>query len=84
MTKRIVPCLDTTFDEQGKAVVVKGIEFENLKYAGDPVALAERYDAQGADELVFLDISASFEGRDTMISMVEQIAAHVSIPLAAG
>ncbi|HUV02661.1 MAG TPA: imidazole glycerol phosphate synthase subunit HisF [Desulfobacteria bacterium] len=84
MTKRIVPCLDTTFDEQGKAVVVKGIEFENLKYAGDPVALAEKYDAQGADELVFLDISASFEGRDTMISMVERIAAHVSIPLAVG
>ena len=84
MTKRIVPCLDTTFDEQGNAVVVKGIEFENLKYAGDPVALAERYDAQGADELVFLDISASFEGRDTMIGMVEQIAAHVSISLAVG
>jgi cyclase len=84
MTKRIVPCLDTTFDEQGKAVVVKGIEFENLKFAGDPVALAERYDAQGADELVFLDISASFEGRETMIAMVEQIAAHVSIPLAVG
>ena len=71
MTKRIIPCLDTTFDEQGKAVVVKGIEFENLKYAGDPVELAKRYDAQGADELVFLDISASHEGRDTMISMVE-------------
>ena len=58
MTKRIIPCLDTTFDEQGKAVVVKGIEFENLKYAGDPVELAKRYDAQGADELVFLDISS--------------------------
>ena len=84
MTKRIIPCLDTTFDEQGGAVVVKGIEFENLKYAGDPVELAKRYDAQGADELVFLDISASYEGRDTMISMVKRIAEHVSIPLAVG
>jgi len=84
MTKRIIPCLDTTLDEQGRAVVVKGIEFENLKYAGDPVELAMRYDAQGADELVFLDISASSEGRDTMISVVEKIAEHVSIPLSVG
>lgn len=84
MTKRIIPCLDTTLDEQGRAVVVKGIEFENLKYAGDPVELAKNYDAQGADELVFLDISASYEGRETMISMVEQIADNVSIPLAVG
>jgi cyclase len=84
MTKRIIPCLDTTLDAQGRAVVVKGIEFENLKYAGDPVAFAERYDAQGADELVFLDISASYERRATMISMVEKIAQHVSIPLAVG
>jgi len=84
MTKRIIPCLDTTLDAQGRAVVVKGIEFEHLKYAGDPVVLAERYDAQGADELVFLDISASYERRDTMISMVEKIVQHVSIPLAVG
>ena len=84
MTKRIIPCLDTTLDEQGNAVVVKGIEFENLKYAGDPVTLAQRYDTQGADELVFLDISASYEGRETMITMVEQIAQHVNIPLTVG
>ncbi len=84
MTKRIIPCLDTTLDEQGRAVVVKGIEFENLKYAGDPVELAMRYDAEGADELVFLDISASYEGRDTMISVVEKIAKQVSIPLCVG
>ena len=84
MAKRIIPCLDTTLDEQGKAVVVKGIEFEQLKYAGDPVELAERYDAQGADELVFLDISASYEGRDTMVSMVKKIAEQVSIPLCVG
>jgi cyclase len=84
MTKRIIPCLDTTLDEQGRAVVVKGIEFENLKYAGDPVELAKRYDAQGADELVFLDISASYERRDTMTSIVERIAEHVSIPLSVG
>ena len=72
------------FDEHGRAVVVKGIEFENLKYAGDPVELAMRYDAQGADELVFLDISASYERRDTMTSFVEKIAEHVSIPLSVG
>jgi cyclase len=84
MTKRIIPCLDTTLDEQGRAVVVKGIEFENLKYAGDPVELAKRYDAQGADELVFLDISASYERRDTMTSVVERIAEQVSIPLSVG
>ena len=84
MTKRIIPCLDTTLDEQGKAVVVKGIEFEKLRYAGDPVELAKRYDAQGADELVFLDISASHEGRDTMVTMVKKIAEQVSIPLCVG
>jgi cyclase len=84
MTKRIIPCLDTTLDEHGRAVVVKGIEFENLKYAGDPVELAKRYDAQGADELVFLDISASSERRDTMTSVVEKIAEQVSIPLSVG
>jgi len=84
MTKRIIPCLDTTFDEHGKAVVVKGIEFEQLKYAGDPVELAKRYDAQGADELVFLDISASVDRRATMVSMVKKIAEQVSIPLCVG
>ncbi|MDI6885377.1 MAG: imidazole glycerol phosphate synthase subunit HisF [archaeon] len=84
MTKRIIPCLDTTLDEQGRAVVVKGIEFENLRYAGDPVELAMRYDAQGADELVFLDISASYERRDTMTAVVGKIAEHVSIPLSVG
>jgi len=84
MAKRIIPCLDTTLDAQGKAVVVKGIEFEKLRYAGDPVELAMRYDAQGADELVFLDISASHEGRDTMVSVVEKIAERVSIPLCVG
>jgi cyclase len=84
MIKRIIPCLDTTLDEHGRAVVVKGIEFENLKYAGDPVELAKRYDAQGADELVFLDISASYERRDTMTSVVEKIAEQISIPLSVG
>ena len=84
MTKRIIPCLDTTLDEHGQAIVVKGIEFENLKYAGDPVELAKRYDAQGADELVFLDISASYERRDTMTSIVERITEQVSIPLSVG
>ncbi|MHC1610467.1 MAG: imidazole glycerol phosphate synthase subunit HisF [Candidatus Methanospirareceae archaeon] len=84
MRRRIIPCLDTTLDEHGKAVVVKGIEFEQLRYAGDPVELAKRYDAQGADELVFLDISASYERRDTMVSVVKEIAEQVSIPLCVG
>lgn len=84
LLKRIIPCLDTTLDEDGRAVVVKGVEFENLRYAGDPVALAKRYDAQGADELVFLDISASYERRDTMTPVVEQIAQEISIPLCVG
>ena len=84
MTKRIIPCLDTTLDEHGDAVVVKGIEFEHLKYAGDPVELAMRYDEQGADELVFLDISASYERRDTMVSIVKKITEQISIPLAVG
>jgi cyclase len=84
MAKRIIPCLDTTLDEHGKPVVVKGIEFENLRYAGDPVELAMKYDEQGADELVFLDISASYEGRDTMVSAVEKIVGNISIPLTVG
>lgn len=82
--KRIIPCLDTTFDENGKAVVVKGIEFERLRYAGDPVELAQLYCQQGADELVFLDISASIENRDTMIEVVKKVAGVVTIPFAVG
>jgi cyclase len=82
--KRIIPCLDTKLDEMGKPMVVKGIEFERLRYAGDPVELAELYSLQGADELVFLDISASIENRNTMIEAVKMIAEVVNVPLTVG
>lgn len=75
ITKRIIPCLDV---KEGR--VVKGIQFLELKDAGDPVELAEVYDREGADELVFLDISASHEGRKTMVDVVEQVAAKLAIP----
>jgi len=83
-TKRIIPCLDTTFDESGKAVVVKGIEFESLRYAGDPVELARRYVEQKADELVFLDISASTDDRATMTDVIRRVADEVTIPFCVG
>jgi cyclase len=79
VTKRIIPCLDVK-----KGRVVKGIHFKNLRDAGDPVELARVYDEQGADELVYLDISASPEGRKTMISVVEKTADQVFIPLTVG
>ncbi|MEA1944610.1 MAG: imidazole glycerol phosphate synthase subunit HisF [Euryarchaeota archaeon] len=83
-TKRIIPCLDTTFDESGKAVVVKGIEFESLRYAGDPAELARRYVEQKADELVFLDISASTDDRATMTDVIRRVAEEVTIPFCVG
>ncbi len=83
LAKRIIPCLDVTLDESG-ARVVKGIEFVNLRYAGDPVELAKRYDEEGADELVFLDITASPEGRQTMIDVIERTAEQVFIPFTVG
>ncbi|MQR94961.1 imidazole glycerol phosphate synthase subunit HisF [Fictibacillus phosphorivorans] len=79
LTKRIIPCLDV---KEGR--VVKGIQFLNLVDAGDPVELARFYDEQGADELVFLDISASHEGRDTMVEVVERVAAELAIPFTVG
>ncbi len=79
LTKRIIPCLDV---KDGR--VVKGIHFKNLRDAGDPVKLASMYDEQGADELVYLDISASPEGRKTMIDVVEKTADQVFIPLTVG
>ncbi|MCY8072013.1 imidazole glycerol phosphate synthase subunit HisF [Bacillus inaquosorum] len=79
ITKRIIPCLDV---KEGR--VVKGIQFLELKDAGDPVELAEVYDQEGADELVFLDISASHEGRKTMVDVVEQVAAKLAIPFTVG
>lgn len=83
LTKRIIPCLDVTLDKTGGSVV-KGVEFIGLKEAGDPVELAKRYNAEGADELVFLDITASAHGRKTMIDVIERTADEVFIPLTVG
>ena len=83
LTKRIIPCLDVTLDKKG-GCVVKGIEFVNLREAGDPVELAKRYNEQGSDELVFLDITASHERRHTMIDVIERTADEVFIPLTVG
>ena len=79
LAKRIIPCLDV---DHGK--VVKGVNFVNLKNAGDPVELARRYSDQGADELVFLDITASSEKRDLLREVVERVAKAVSIPFTVG
>ena len=76
---RVIPCLDV---DQGR--VVKGINFDNLRDAGDPVELAARYDALGADELTFLDVSASKQGRSTMLEVVRHTADQVFIPLTVG
>ena len=78
-TKRIIPCLDVN---NGR--VVKGVNFVSLRDAGDPVEIAKAYDAAGADELVFLDITASCEERDTVVDMVRQVAANVFIPFTVG
>lgn len=78
-TKRIIPCLDVN-----KGRVVKGVNFVDLKDAGDPVEIAKAYDAAGADELVFLDITASCEARDTVVDMVREVAASVFIPFTVG
>ena len=83
LTKRIIPCLDVMLGEHG-GCVVKGVEFINLRNAGDPVELARRYNEQGADELVFLDITASHEGRKTMIDVIERTANEVFIPMTVG
>ncbi|ADU50712.1 imidazole glycerol phosphate synthase subunit hisF [Thermaerobacter marianensis DSM 12885] len=79
LTRRIIPCLDV---DGGR--VVKGVNFRGLRDAGDPVELARRYDREGADELVFLDISATVQGRETLIDVVRKVAAEVFIPLTVG
>ncbi|MDR2877778.1 MAG: imidazole glycerol phosphate synthase subunit HisF [Chromatiales bacterium] len=79
LAKRIIPCLDVD-----KGRVVKGVRFEQIRDAGDPVEIARAYDRQGADELVFLDITASSEDRATMTSVVEAVAAEVFIPFTVG
>ncbi|MAK44389.1 MULTISPECIES: imidazole glycerol phosphate synthase subunit HisF [Spongiibacter] len=79
LAKRIIPCLDVD-----KGRVVKGVNFVGIRDAGDPVEVAKRYNEQGADEITFLDITATHEGRETTVHTVEQIAAEVFIPLTVG
>ena len=79
LATRVIPCLDV---DAGR--VVKGVRFVEIRDAGDPVELAARYDAEGADELVFLDITASSDDRDTMVHVVERVAEQVFIPFTVG
>ncbi len=79
LSKRIIPCLDVTAGR-----VVKGVNFVNLRDAGDPVEIARRYDEQGADELTFLDITASSDNRGLILRIIEEVAAQVFIPLTVG
>lgn len=79
LAKRVIPCLDV---DAGR--VVKGVRFIDIKDAGDPVEVAKRYNEQGADEITFLDITASHERRDTMVHVVEEVASQVFIPLTVG
>lgn len=79
LAKRIIPCLDV---DAGR--VVKGVKFVDIRDAGDPVSVARRYNEEGADEITFLDITASSDNRDTILSVVEQVASEVFIPLTVG
>ncbi|HFB98549.1 MAG TPA: imidazole glycerol phosphate synthase subunit HisF [Bryobacterales bacterium] len=79
LARRIIPCLDV---DAGR--VVKGVKFVDIRDAGDPVEIARRYDAEGADEITFLDITASSDERETMVHVVEQVASEVFIPLTVG
>ena len=79
LAKRIIPCLDVD-----KGRVVKGVQFLDIRDAGNPVEVAKRYDEQGADEITFLDITASHEGRDTTLKTVERMASQVFVPLTVG
>lgn len=79
LKKRIIPCLDI---KDGKTV--KGVQFEDLRIAGDPVELAKKYVKDGADELVFLDITATLEGRKTLIELVEKLSVEINIPFTIG
>src|SRR5437899_4342626 len=79
LAKRIIPCLDVTGGR-----VVKGVNFVELRDAGDPVEIAARYNAQGADELTFLDITATSDGRDLILPIIEAVASQVFIPLTVG
>jgi cyclase len=79
LAKRIIPCLDV---DNGR--VVKGVQFVDIRDAGDPVEIARRYDKEGADEITFLDITATHDNRDTMVHVVEEVASEVFIPLTVG
>jgi len=79
LAKRVIPCLDV---DNGR--VVKGVKFVDIRDAGDPVEIARRYDLEGADELTFLDITASSDNRETLVHVVEQVAGEVFIPLTVG
>jgi cyclase len=79
LAKRIIPCLDV---DNGR--VVKGVQFVDIRDAGDPVEIAKRYDEEGADEITFLDITASSDNRETMVHVVEEVAGQVFIPLTVG
>src|SRR5208283_5060906 len=79
LATRIIPCLDVTAGR-----VVKGVNFVGLRDAGDPVEIARRYDSEGADELTFLDITASSDGRELLLPIIEAVAAQVFIPLTVG
>jgi len=79
LAKRIIPCLDV---DAGR--VVKGVRFVDIRDAGDPVEVARRYNEEGADEITFLDITASSDDRDTIVHVVEQVASEVFIPLTVG
>ncbi|MES0328599.1 MAG: HisA/HisF-related TIM barrel protein, partial [Gammaproteobacteria bacterium] len=79
LAKRIIPCLDV---DNGR--VVKGVKFVDIRDAGDPVEVARRYDKEGADEITFLDITASSDDRETIVHVVERVANEVFIPLTVG
>jgi cyclase len=84
LTKRIIPCIDVDLDDDGNPAVYTGVNFEDLQYTGDPVEMAKRYNEAGADEFVFLDITASAAGRETMLDTVSRVADEVFIPLTVG
>ena len=84
LTKRIIPCIDVDLNDDGNPAVYTGVNFEDLQYTGDPVEMAKRYNEAGADEFVFLDITASAAGRATMLDTVSRVADEVFIPLTVG
>ncbi|PSP40506.1 imidazole glycerol phosphate synthase subunit HisF, partial [Halobacteriales archaeon QH_6_64_20] len=80
----VIPCIDVDLDDEGDPAVYTGVNFENLEYTGDPVEMAKAYNEAGADEFVFLDITASADGRETMLDTVSAVADEVFIPLTVG